>query len=47
MFDALVARADANPIPVEGALRPVTGEDIRMGTKSLLATKDPVPIAPG
>jgi pimeloyl-ACP methyl ester carboxylesterase len=47
VFDALVARADADPIPVEGALRPVTGEDIRMGTKSLLATKDPVVIAPG
>jgi pimeloyl-ACP methyl ester carboxylesterase len=46
-FDALVARADAAPIPVAGALRPVTGEDIRMGTKGLLATKDPVPIAPG
>lgn len=46
-FDALVARADASPIPVDGALRPVTGEDIRMGTKSLLATKDPVPLAPG
>jgi pimeloyl-ACP methyl ester carboxylesterase len=47
VFDALVARADAHPIPVEGSLRPVTGEDIRMGTKSGLAAKDPVAIAPG
>jgi pimeloyl-ACP methyl ester carboxylesterase len=47
VFDALVARADAHHIPVEGSLRPDTGEYIRMGTKSGLAAKDPVAIAPG
>jgi pimeloyl-ACP methyl ester carboxylesterase len=47
LFDQLVARADANPIPVEGALRPVTGEDIRMATKTKLPLKDPAVIAPG
>ncbi|HET9563292.1 MAG TPA: alpha/beta fold hydrolase [Mycobacterium sp.] len=41
IFDRLVAQADQNPIPVEGALRPVTGEDIRMGTKGLLRFKEP------
>ena len=41
VFDQLVAAADQNPIPVEGALRPVTGEDIRMGTKGLLRFKEP------
>jgi pimeloyl-ACP methyl ester carboxylesterase len=41
VFDRLVADADARPIPVEGALRPVTGEDIRMGTIGLLTFKNP------
>jgi pimeloyl-ACP methyl ester carboxylesterase len=41
VFDHLVEQADQNPIPVEGALRPVTGEDIRMGTKGLLRFKEP------
>jgi pimeloyl-ACP methyl ester carboxylesterase len=41
VFDRLVQQADKNPIPVEGALRPVTGEDIRMGTGHLLAIKEP------
>jgi pimeloyl-ACP methyl ester carboxylesterase len=41
VFDRLVEQADRNPIPVDGALRPVTGEDIRMGTKGLLRFKEP------
>jgi pimeloyl-ACP methyl ester carboxylesterase len=41
VFDRLVMQADQNPIPVDGALRPVTGEDIRMGTKGLLRFKEP------
>jgi pimeloyl-ACP methyl ester carboxylesterase len=41
LFDRLVADADAHPIPVDGALRPVTGEDIRMGTISFLTLKEP------
>ena len=41
VFDHLVTQADQNPIPVEGALRAVTGEDIRMGTKGLLRFKEP------
>ena len=41
VFDRLVQQADQNPIPAEGALRPVTGEDIRMGTKGLLRFKEP------
>jgi hypothetical protein len=41
VFDRLVAQADQNPIPAEGALRAVTGEDIRMGTKGLLRFKEP------
>jgi pimeloyl-ACP methyl ester carboxylesterase len=40
-FDRLVADADANPIPTEGVLRAVTGEDIRMGMSSKLAFKHP------
>jgi pimeloyl-ACP methyl ester carboxylesterase len=44
VFDRLVAGADRNPIPVEGALRPVTGEDIRTVTIGLLRIKDPVPL---
>jgi pimeloyl-ACP methyl ester carboxylesterase len=38
-FDRLVADADRRPIAVRGALRPVTGADIRMGTKGLLRFK--------
>jgi pimeloyl-ACP methyl ester carboxylesterase len=41
VFDRLVADADAHPIPVEGALRAVTGEDIRMGTIGFLTFKEP------
>jgi pimeloyl-ACP methyl ester carboxylesterase len=41
VFDRLVEQADRNPIPTEGALGPVTGEDIRMGTKGLLRFKEP------
>jgi pimeloyl-ACP methyl ester carboxylesterase len=44
LFDRLVARADRHPIPVEGALRPVTGEDIRMGTDGLLLFKHPTTV---
>ncbi len=44
LFDRLVARADRHPIPVEGALRPVTGEDIRMGVVGLLLFKHPTAI---
>jgi hypothetical protein len=40
-FDRLVAGADRHPIPVPGALRAVTGEDIRMGTVGLLRFKEP------
>lgn len=40
-FDRLVQQADQNPIPVQGAVRAVTGEDIRMGTKGLLRFKEP------
>jgi pimeloyl-ACP methyl ester carboxylesterase len=41
VYDRLVAGADQHPIPVDGALRPVTGEDIRMGTIRLLVLKEP------
>jgi pimeloyl-ACP methyl ester carboxylesterase len=41
LFDRLVQRADRHPIAVAGALRPVTGEDIRMIMPNLLALKDP------
>jgi pimeloyl-ACP methyl ester carboxylesterase len=41
IFDSLVDRADRSPIPVPGAMRGVTGEDIRMGTKGLLRFKEP------
>jgi pimeloyl-ACP methyl ester carboxylesterase len=41
VFDRLVQQADHNPIQVEGALRPVTGEDIRMGTYGPLVFKEP------
>jgi len=32
-YDRLVASADRNPIPVKGAVRPVSGEDIRLNTQ--------------
>lgn len=41
VYDQLVKSADQNPIPVEGALRPVTGEDIRMFTPNWLLSKTP------
>ena len=41
VYDRLVAGADQHPIPVDGALRPVTGEDIRMRTINFLAFKEP------
>lgn len=41
VFDELVAAADLSPIPVEGALRAVTGEDIRLGTIGRLTFKEP------
>ncbi|HET6298541.1 MAG TPA: alpha/beta fold hydrolase [Kribbella sp.] len=41
VYDKLVRDADQNPIPVEGALRPVTGDDIRMNTPNWLAAKTP------
>jgi pimeloyl-ACP methyl ester carboxylesterase len=41
LYDRLVARADQHPMPVDGALRAVTGEDIRMGTVGLLLFKRP------
>jgi pimeloyl-ACP methyl ester carboxylesterase len=41
VYDRLVAGADQHPIPVDGALRPVTGEDIRMRTIQLLTWKEP------
>lgn len=41
VFDRLVAGADAHPIPVDGALRAVTGEDVRMGTIGMLSLKEP------
>jgi pimeloyl-ACP methyl ester carboxylesterase len=46
VFDRLVAGADQHPIPVEGALRAVTGEDIRMGTIRLLTIKEPAIFGP-
>lgn len=40
VFDRLVTEADRAPIPAKGAIRPVTGADIRMGTKGLLRFKE-------
>jgi pimeloyl-ACP methyl ester carboxylesterase len=45
VYDKLVRDADQNPIPVEGALRPVTGDDIRMNTPTWLVAKTPNVIA--
>jgi pimeloyl-ACP methyl ester carboxylesterase len=41
VFDRLVSAADRNPIPVDGALRPATGEDIRRETAAKLRVKEP------
>jgi pimeloyl-ACP methyl ester carboxylesterase len=41
VYDDLVESANENPIPVEGALRPVTGDDIRMISPMWLASKEP------
>ena len=41
LYDALVRRAQKHPIPVEGALRPVSGDDIRMNTPGYLVAKTP------
>src|SRR4051794_7431260 len=41
LYDRLVTRAEQHPMPVDGALRPVTGEDIRMNTISKLLFKRP------
>ena len=41
VYDQLVRRADRHPIPVRGALRPVTGDDIRMNTPAYLGFKYP------
>jgi pimeloyl-ACP methyl ester carboxylesterase len=46
VYDDLVARADKHPIPVPGALRPVTGADIRMGTPRGLLFKEPSVFGP-
>jgi len=46
VYDRLVAGAERNPIPVEGALRPVTSEDIRMQTIRLLVFKEPARYGP-
>jgi pimeloyl-ACP methyl ester carboxylesterase len=40
VYDELVARADASPIPVDGADHPVTGEDIRLTTPGYLEFKE-------
>lgn len=41
VYDSLVAGANQHPIPVDGALRSVTGEDIRMRTIQFLTFKEP------
>jgi pimeloyl-ACP methyl ester carboxylesterase len=46
VYDEMVARADAAPIPVPGADHPVTGEDIRLGTPSYLEFKESTVFAP-
>lgn len=47
VFDRLVRSADRHPIPVPGAMRGVTGEDIRLGTVGLLRFKEPSIYGPG
>jgi pimeloyl-ACP methyl ester carboxylesterase len=46
LYDRLVTRAESHPFPVAGALRPVTGEDIRMGTIGRLLFKKPTIYGP-
>ncbi|MET0415007.1 MAG: alpha/beta hydrolase [Actinoplanes sp.] len=46
VYDEMVARADASPIPVPGADHPVTGEDIRLATPSYLEFKEPTAFNP-
>jgi hypothetical protein len=46
VYDQMVARADASPIPVPGADHPVTGEDIRLATPSYLEFKEPSAFGP-
>jgi hypothetical protein len=46
VYDALVAGADRHPLPVRGALRPVTGEAIRMQTPGGLLFKEPTLFGP-
>jgi pimeloyl-ACP methyl ester carboxylesterase len=41
VYDRLVAGAERQPIPVVGAVRAVTGEDIRMRTIDMLVFKEP------
>ncbi|MEU8819162.1 alpha/beta hydrolase [Actinoplanes sp. NPDC048796] len=41
LFDRIVAAADRNPMPVPGAARPVSGEDIRLLTQEYLVFKEP------
>jgi pimeloyl-ACP methyl ester carboxylesterase len=47
VYDRLVRSADRRPIPVPGAMRGVTGEDIRMGAVGLLRFKEPSIYGPG
>jgi pimeloyl-ACP methyl ester carboxylesterase len=41
LYDLLVRRATAHPIRVDGAVRPVSGEDIVMATAPMLTLKEP------
>ena len=41
LYDQLVRDADAHPLQVPGAVRPVSGEDIRMATANFLTLKEP------
>jgi pimeloyl-ACP methyl ester carboxylesterase len=41
VYDDIVAAADRAPMPVPGAVRPVSGEDIRLNTQDKLLFKDP------
>jgi pimeloyl-ACP methyl ester carboxylesterase len=47
VYDDLVAAADRAPIPVPGAIRPVSGEDIRLNTQDKLLFKEPVVFGDG
>jgi pimeloyl-ACP methyl ester carboxylesterase len=46
VYDEMVARADASPIPVAGADHPVNGEDIRLNTPPYLEFKEATAYAP-